>query len=98
MTTSTEIGFSLPYDIAVARPLRRTTRQEREAALEGAFYNTELIPADAVYVDFQSDSGMGAPSVAQAAAASGSGAGVSPDASERFRDVFGFPFVLSCTQ
>ncbi len=96
---SHEIGFSVPYDIAVARPLRRTTRAEREAALEKASFNTELVAGDMVYIDLQSDSGLGAPSVAQAAAAIGGGAdGASADAVGRFREIFGFPFVVPCVQ
>src|SRR4051812_17699364 len=93
-----EIGFSVPYDIAVARPLRRTTRAEREAALEKACYNTEMIPPEMVYIDLQSDSGIGAPSIAQAASLMGGGSapGDASDAAGRFRDVTGFPFVLPC--
>lgn len=105
-----DIGFSVPYDIAVARTLRQTSRQEREAALEQACYNTELIPQELVYVDLQTDSAVSALSASQVAAMI---AGGSPEAatemapkghggmdalSSRFREVFGFPFVLPCTQ
>lgn len=104
MKSLTEIGFSVPYDIAVARPIARTTRAEREAELERASHNTELISADRVYIDLQSDSGMGAPSVAQAAASlAGSVPGsdkdsAGSDAVARFREIFGFPFVVPCVQ
>jgi tyrosine phenol-lyase len=102
MKTVEEIGFSVPYDIAVARPLRRTTRAERVAELERACHNTELIAPEMVYVDLQSDSGLAAPSVAQAAASIG-GAGLDnhadgSDAVGRFREIFGFPFVVPCVQ
>jgi len=96
-----DIGFSVPYDIAVARTLRRTTRQEREAALAEACYNTELIPQELVYVDLQTDSAISAPSTSQVAALIGGGhseAGSETPAAQRFRDIFGFPFVLPCTQ
>ena len=94
-----ETGFSVPYDIAVARPLRRTSREEREAALREACYNTELIPQEMVYVDLQTDSGMSAPGAAQAAAlAAGGGAEASAALARRFEDIFGFPFVLPFTQ
>ncbi|HEY1268461.1 MAG TPA: tryptophanase [Candidatus Binatia bacterium] len=95
---SQEIGFSVPYDIAVARPLRRTTRAEREAALESASFNTELVASEMVYIDLQSDSGLGAPSVAQAAAAIGGADGAAIDAVGRFREIFGFPFIVPCVQ
>lgn len=89
-----ETGFSVPYDIAVARPLRPTSREEREAALREACYNTELIPQEMVYVDLQTDSGMSAPSTAQAAADPAGAAGLA----RRFEEIFGFPFVLAFTQ
>src|SRR5258706_2170464 len=89
-----ETGFSIPYDIAVARPLRRTSREEREAALREACYNTELIAPEMVYVDLQTDSGMSAPSAAQAAAEPAGAAGLA----RRFEEIFGFPFVLPFTQ
>ncbi len=95
---SHEIGFSVPYDIAVARPLRRTTRAEREAALESASFNTELVGSEMVYIDLQSDSGLGAPSVAQAATAVGGADGAVIDAVGRFREIFGFPFIVPCVQ
>src|SRR5262249_27638362 len=95
---SQEIGFSVPYDIAVARPLRRTTRAERDAALESASFNTELVANDFVYIDLQSDSGLGAPSVAQAASLIGGAEGSLTDAAGRFREIFGFPFIVPCVQ
>ncbi len=105
-----QMGFSVPYDIAVARTLRQTTRQEREAALKQACYNTELIPQEMVYVDLKTDSGISSVSTSQVAALIGGG---SPEAavemapeghtgfttlSRRFQEIFGFPFVLPCTQ
>lgn len=101
MKNDTEIGFSVPYDIAVARPLRRTTRAEREAELARASYNTELIAPELVYIDLQSDSGLGAPSIAQSAAAVAGTAptdGSAADAAARFSEIFGFPFVIPCAQ
>jgi len=95
------IGFSVPYDIAVARTLRRTTREEREAALAEACYNTELVPQELVYVDLHTDSAISAPSTAQVAALIGGGspeAGSGTTAAQRFREIFGFPFVLPCMQ
>jgi tyrosine phenol-lyase len=96
-----DIGFSVPYDIAVARTLKQTNRQEREAALAEAGYNTEVIPPELVYVDLQTDSAVSAPSTSQVAALIGGGrpeAGSETTAAQRFRDFFGFPFVLPCVQ
>ncbi|HEY3305540.1 MAG TPA: tryptophanase [Candidatus Binatia bacterium] len=96
-----DIGFSVPYDIAVARNLRATTRKEREAALAEACYNTELVPQELVYVDLQTDSAVSAPSTAQVATLIGGGspeAGSETTAARRFREIFGFPFVLPCMQ
>ena len=105
-----QAGFSVPYDIAVARTLRQTTRQEREAALRQAGYNTELIPQELIYVDLKTDSGVSSISTSQLAALTGGG---SPEAAtemapeghagftsvlRRFQEIFGFPFVLPCTQ
>jgi tyrosine phenol-lyase len=96
-----EIGFSVPYDIAVARPIRRTTRAEREAELQRACHNTDLISPDMAYIDLHSDAGGGAPSVAQAAASVAGGASHAEkdsvvDAVGRFKEIFGFPYVVPC--
>ena len=53
-----EVVFSVPYEMAAVRPLRQTSRQERQAALQAACYNTELIPQELVYVDLKTDSGV----------------------------------------
>src|SRR4030095_3083959 len=60
--------FSVPYEIAVVRPLRQTTVDERAAALRAAYYNTELIPQDLIYLDLATDSGVSAFSTNQFAA------------------------------
>jgi len=62
------IRFSIPYEIAVARPLRQTTLREREEILKRAHYNTELIPREMVYVDLKTDSGVSSLSTEQLAA------------------------------
>ena len=64
---STGVTFSLPYEMAVVRPLRQTTEQERQAALVEAHYNTELIPQGLIYIDLSTDSGVSARSTAQLA-------------------------------
>jgi tyrosine phenol-lyase len=105
-----EMGFSIPYEIAVARPLRQTTLEEREEALKKACYNTELIPQGMVYIDLKTDSGVSSLSTSQVGAFMGSGnleAGMemAPEShaaffmlSKRFQEIFGFPFVVPTTQ
>ncbi len=103
------ISFSIPYEIAVARPLRQTTLKEREEALKAACYNTELIPQDLVYIDLKTDSGVSALSTAQMATLGGTGSlEASPEMAaeghvaftslaKRFREIFGYPFVVPCS-
>ena len=103
------ISFSVPYEIAVARPLKQTTLGEREEALRRAHYNTELIPQELVYVDLKTDSGVSSFSTGQMAAVVGAasletapemaaeGSGAFLSLAGRFREIFGFPFVVSCT-
>ena len=57
--------FSVPYEIAVVRPLRQTTPEQREVALKAACYNTELLPQDMIYVDLKTDSGVSSISTLQ---------------------------------
>jgi len=65
------ISFSIPYEIAVVRPLKQTTLREREAVLREAHYNTELIPQEMIYVDLKTDSGVSSFSTGQVATAMG---------------------------
>lgn len=102
--------FSLPYEIAAVRPLWPSTRAEREAALEEARYNTELLPQHLIYVDLKTDSGVSSWSLAQASAVLGgdrleAGVELAQEGSRAFRSLsaafgecFGFPFVVPCTQ
>src|SRR5512147_2526354 len=64
---STGVTFSVPYEMAVVRPLRQTTEQEQPASLAEAHYNTELIPQELIYIDLSTDSGVSARSTAQLA-------------------------------
>ena len=61
------IKFSVPYEIAAVRPLRQTTVSERLQVLRAAYFNTELIPQDVIYIDLSTDSGVSSLSTNQLA-------------------------------
>ena len=102
--------FSVPYEIAVVRPLRQTTLSEREDALKAAFYNTELIRQELIYIDLSTDGGVSSLSTGQLAALTGAsglepGMGLAAEGSrafqslkEQFQAIFGFPYVIATTQ
>jgi tyrosine phenol-lyase len=109
-TTSSGSTFSVPYEIAAVRPLRPTTLAEREAALRAAYFNTELIPQDLIYVDLCTDSGVSSLSTPQLAALAAAncvepGMGLAAEGSRAFarlaeqvRRIFGFPYLVSTPQ
>ena len=108
--SSAGVLFSVPYEIAVVRPLRQTTLRERENALKDACYNTELLPQEMIYVDLKTDSGVSSLSTAQLVKFSGvgpleSGMEMALEGSrafvslaETFREIFGFPFLVPVAQ
>jgi tyrosine phenol-lyase len=107
---SAGVVFSIPYEIAVVRPLRQTTLKEREKALEAADYNTELLPEALVYIDLKTDGGVSSLSTAQLSSLMGGGAFEphmsdaagenQPPASltDRIRKIFGVPYLVPCAQ
>ena len=108
--SSPGIRFSIPYEIAVVRPVRQTTLAEREEALRAAYYNTELIPQEMIYVDLKTDSGVSSVSTTQLAKLTGldtleSGMEMAPEGNgafvaltENFQKIFGFPYMVPVAQ
>lgn len=108
--SSRDAIFSVPYEIAVARPLRQTSRAERAAALSAVHYNTELLPQELIYIDLSTDSGVSSLSTGQLAlsAAANSiepGMGLAAEGSrsfaalgEQIQSNFGFAFFVPTTQ
>ncbi len=109
-TDSRDVTFSVPFEIAAARPLRQTTLKERRDALRAAHFNTEILTQDLIYVDLSTDSGVSSLSTNQLAALVAvqslePGMGLAPEGSRSFarlaaevKRVFGFPFVVPTTQ
>jgi len=102
--------FSVPYEIAVVRPLRQTTPEQRDLALTAAYYNTELLPQEMIYVDLKTDSGVSSMSTSQLSMWMGcgsleSGMEMAAEGSrafilltESFRQIFGFPHMVPVGQ
>ena len=54
------LPFAEPFKIRAVEPLRRSTRQEREAWIQSTSYNVFGLRSDQVFIDLLTDSGTGA--------------------------------------
>ncbi len=55
-----ELPFAEPYKIKVVEPLRRSTREEREAWIRESSYNLFKLRSEQVFIDLLTDSGTSA--------------------------------------
>lgn len=101
--SSTERKLAEPYRIKTVEPLTMTTREQREAAIKEAGYNTFLLPSKLCYIDLLTDSGTSAMSdnqwahmmVGDEAYAGAKSFDILKDAVE---EVYGFPYVVPTHQ
>ncbi|TSA38954.1 MAG: tryptophanase [Porphyromonadaceae bacterium] len=97
------LPFCEPYKIKMIEPLYRSTREQRESWISEARYNIFNLKSDQVFIDFLTDSGMGAMSDRQwAAIMSGdesyAGSRSFYELKDTIRELTGFEYLLPTHQ
>ena len=98
-----ELPFAESWKIKMVEPIRKSTREEREAWLKAADYNVFKLNAEEVYIDLLTDSGTGAMSDRQWAGVmmgdeSYAGATSFRNMKNTIENITGFKFVLPTHQ
>lgn len=98
-----ELPFSEAYRIKMVEPIRKSTRQEREAWIKAAHYNLFNLRSSEVFIDLLTDSGTGAMSDRQWSALmlgdeSYAGASSYFEMKSALNDILGFPYFLPTHQ
>lgn len=98
-----ELPFAESYRIKMVEPIRRSTREEREAWIKAAKYNLFNLKSNQVYIDLLTDSGTGAMSDRQWSALmlgdeSYAGASSYYNLKEAIQNILGFDYFLPTHQ
>jgi tryptophanase len=98
-----ELPFSESFKIKMVEPIRKSTREEREAWIKAAKYNLFNLRSDQVFIDLLTDSGTGAMSDRQWAAMmlgdeSYAGASSYYNLKNAIKNILGFDYFLPTHQ